>query len=352
MPRSRAGAPALGWIIVTDLLVSEMPPVQRARVNGVELAYWEVGERGDAPPVVLCHGFPEIAFSWRAQLKAFAEAGRWAVAYDARGYGLSSVPAGVAAYTMEALVGDLLALTRHLGAERGIWCGHDWGGLVVWQAALMAREATAGVIGLNTPFLPRGSLDPVSLMRDRLGEDHYIVRFQEGRDSDELFARDVDRTMRFFMRRPGALREGFSGEAAGSGVGGRGLPLQKMLEAYDPARDDAQFLSDAERAVFVRAFARTGFTGGIDWYRNMTGNWERAAALAQRVDAPALMITAELDAALPPALAEPMRAHVADLEMHELKGVGHWSQQEAPGEVNRLMLDWLDRRFPQGRASA
>ena len=334
---------------MTDLLVSEMPPVQHARVNGVELAYWEVGRRGEGPPVVLCHGFPEIAFSWRAQLRALAQAGRWAVAYDARGYGLSSVPDDVGAYTMEALVGDLLALTRHLGSERGIWCGHDWGGLVVWQAALMAREATAGVIGLNTPFIPRWPIDPVELMRTRLGDDHYIVRFQEGHDSDRLFAQDVDKTMRFFMRRPGAGREGFN---AAEGVGGRGLPLQKMLEAFDPGRDGQQLLSDDERAVFVRAFQRTGFTGGIDWYRNMTGNWERAAGLEQRVDAPALMITAELDAALPPALDEPMRAHVADLELHELAGVGHWSQQEAPGEVNRLVLDWLDRRFPLDGAAA
>ena len=330
---------------MTDLLVSAMPPVQRARVNGVELAYWEVGERGSsAPPVILCHGFPEIAFSWRHQLKALGEAGRWAVAYDARGYGLSDRPGDVAAYAMEALVADLVGLTRHLGAEQGVWCGHDWGGLVVWQAALMERAATAGVIGLNTPFLPRWPVDPITLFRQALGEDHYIVRFQEGPDSDRLFARDVDRTMRFFMRLPGAVRDAFN--AAGDAAPRRGLPLQKMLEVYDPSRDDQQFLSDEERAVFVRAFERSGFTGGIDWYRNMTGNWERAAALEQRVDAPSLMITAELDAALPPSLAEPMPQYVADLEMHQLKGVGHWSQQEAPDEVNRLMLAWLDRRFP------
>ena len=129
-----------------------------------------------------------------------------------------------------------------------------------------------------------------------------------------------------------------------------GFALQTALRSYDPGKDDHQLLSDEERAVYVRAFERTGFTGGIDWYRNMTGNWERAAALEQRVDAPSLMITAELDLALPPSLAAAMPAHVADLELHELKGVGHWSQQEAPDEVNRLMLDWLDRRFPQAPA--
>lgn len=329
-----------------DLLVSEMPPLRRAQVNGVELAYWEVGERGDAPPVVLCHGFPEIAFSWRHQLKALHEAGRWAVAYDARGYGLSSVPGEVEAYTMEVLVADLLGLTRHLGAERGIWCGHDWGGLVVWQAALMAREATAGVIGLNTPFIPRWPMDPIALFRQAFGPDHYIVRFQEGRDSDALFAQDVDKTMRFFMRAPRADgADTFSGDVAPDVA--RSLALQKALEAYDPSRDASQLLSDEERAVYVRAFERTGFTGGIDWYRNMTGNWERAATLEQRVDAPSLMIVAEKDLALPPSLAAAMHAHVADLELHELRGIGHWSQQEAPDEVNRLMLDWLDRRFPQ-----
>ena len=334
---------------MTDLLVSAMPPVQRAHVNGVELAYWEVGERGSAPPVILCHGFPEIAFSWRHQLEAFAAAGRWAVAYDARGYGGSSAPAEVSAYTMEALVADLVGVLDHLGAEQGVWCGHDWGGLVVWQAALMARARTAGAVGLNTPFIPRWPVDPITLFRSAFGDDHYIVKFQEGDESDRLFAEDVDRTMRFFMRLPGAAREGFN--AAPEGEPRRGLPLQKMLRAYDPAADTQQFLTDDERAVFVRAFQATGFTGGIDWYRNMVGNWERAAALEQRVDAPALMITAELDAALPPALAAAMPAHVADLELHELKGVGHWSQQEAPEQVNRLMLDWLDRRFPKASTS-
>ncbi len=333
---------------MTDLLETAMPPVQRARVNGVELAYWEVGERGAAPPVILCHGFPEIAFSWRHQLDAFAKAGRWAVAYDARGYGLSDRPADVSAYAMEVLVADLVGLTDHLGAERGIWCGHDWGGLVVWQAALMERARTAGVIGLNTPFIPRWPIDPIALFRNAFGPDHYIVKFQEGHDSDWLFAEDVDRTMRFFMRAPRALEgeaAGFSGDASAPDPR-RSLALQTALRAFDPAKDDNGFLSEDELAVFVRAFQRTGFTGGIDWYRNMTGNWERAGALEQRVDAPSLMIVAEKDLALPPRLAEPMPAHVADLELHELKGIGHWSQQEAPEEVSRLMLDWLDRRFP------
>ena len=332
---------------MTDLLQTDMPARKRARVNGVELAYWEVGAPRGAPPVMLCHGWPEIAFSWRHQLKAFAEAGRWAIAYDARGYGLSDRPTEISAYRMETLVEDLVSLTRHLGAEQGVWCGHDWGGLVVWQAALMERAATAGVIGLNTPFIPRWPVDPITLFRNALGEDHYIVRFQEGREGDAVFMQDLERTMRFFMRLPGAMKDGFN---AGEGAPRRGLPLQKMLAAYDPASDRKQFLSDDEIAVFVRAFQRTGFTPGIDWYRNMVGNWERAAALEQRVDAPALMITAELDAALPPQLADAMPAHVADLELHKLKGVGHWSQQEAPAEVNRLMLDWLDRRFPQDPA--
>lgn len=335
---------------MTDLLTTAMPPVKRARVNGVELAYWEVGERGAAPPVILCHGFPEIAFSWRHQLAAFAEAGRWAVAYDARGYGLSDRPSEVSAYTMETLVADLVGLTDHLGAETGVWAGHDWGGLVVWQAALMERARTAGVIGLNTPFIPRWPVDPITLFRNAFGSDHYIVRFQGGHDSDRLFAADVDKTLRFFMRAPGGAEgrggeDGFGGET--DPLHARTLALQKGLEAYDPARDTRQLLTADELAVYVRAFQTTGFTGGIDWYRNMTGNWERAAALEQRVDAPSLMITAEKDMALPPRLADAMPAHVADLELHELKGIGHWSQQEAPEQVNRLMLEWLDRRFPQ-----
>lgn len=323
-------------------LETMMPPVQRAKVNGVEIAYYEAGPREGAP-VVLCHGFPELAFSWRHQIKALADAGRWVIAPDQRGYGLSSKPDGVAEYDMEHLTGDLVGLLDHLGVGEAVFCGHDWGGIVVWQLPLMRRERVAGVIGLNTPFLPRSPVDPIVIFEKRFGPDMYIVWFQKPDEPEAVLGADPEKTMRFFMRKPRALAQ-----AAEPPAGGSTFAFKQLLERFDPSDRGAQFLSEDELAVFVEAFREGGFAGPVNWYRNFGRNWERSEGLPNRIDGlPCLMITAELDAVLRPEMAEPMKLLVGDLETHMVEGSGHWTQQEKPDEVNRLILDWLDRRFPK-----
>jgi pimeloyl-ACP methyl ester carboxylesterase len=322
---------------------TQMPPVQRAEVSGIELAYYEAGPR-EGVPIVLCHGFPELAFSWRHQLKALGEAGRWVIAPDQRGYGLSSRPEAVADYDMEHLTGDLVGLLDQLGVEKAIFCGHDWGGIVVWQAALMHPARVAGVIGLNTPFMPRAPADPIALMRMRFGPDMYIVWFQTPGDADAVLGADVEKTMRFFMRRPAGLATAV--EPASEG--GSTFAFKQLLQQWDASDIGGQLLDAEELAAFVETFQRTGFTGGINWYRNFTRNWERSEGLPERIDGlPCLMITAELDAVLSPAMAEGMPGMIGDLEMHMVHGSGHWTQQEKPEEVNALILHWLDRRFPK-----
>ena len=343
-------------------LTASMPPVQFAEVNGVRMAYYEVGPRGVGTPVVFCHGFPEIAYSWRHQLKAMEAAGRWAIAPDQRGYGLTPGPETVEAYDIEHLTGDLVGLLDHLGAPKAIWCGHDWGGIVVWQMPLRHPDHTAGVIGLNTPFYPRSPVDPIAIMRARMGDEMYIVHFQTPGEADAILARDVRKTMNFFMRRPmpsggvagGGLLDAFSGEGsrgmASERKPGEGsvFPLVRMIEAYDPAFDARpRFLTDDEFDVFAETFERTGFTGGINWYRNMTRNWDRSADLPTDIHVPSLMVMAEKDAVLPPAAADGMETYVKDLEKQLVAGSGHWTQQEAPEQTNRIILDWLDRRFRQ-----
>ncbi|ACG78687.1 epoxide hydrolase [Phenylobacterium zucineum HLK1] len=319
-----------------------MPEPNRVRVNGVEIGYYEAGPR-QGVPVVLCHGFPELAFSWRHQIKALAAAGRWVIAPDQRGYGLSSKPDAVPDYDMAHLTGDLVGLLDHLGVEKAIFCGHDWGGIVVWQMPLMHPERVAGVIGLNTPFLPRAPADPIAIFRHRFGPDMYIVWFQTPDEPEAVLGEDVAKTMRFFMRRPSALRT-----AAAQPEGGSSFAFRDLLRAWDGADGGDQLLSPDELAVFVETFEAGGFFGPVSWYRNFTRNWERAEGLPGRVDGlPCLMITAELDAVLTPEMAEPMKGLVGDLETHMVKGSGHWTQQEKPGEVNVLILDWLDRRFPK-----
>jgi pimeloyl-ACP methyl ester carboxylesterase len=327
-----------------------MPAVAYADTNGARLAYYEVGPRVGVP-VIFCHGFPELAFSWRHQLQAFEAAGRWAIAPDQRGYGLTGGPAAVEAYDIEALTGDLVALLDHLGVEKAIFCGHDWGGIVVWQMPLRHPDRVAGVIGVNTPFMPRPPADPIAILRRRFGPDMYIVKFQEPGVADAVLAADVHRTMSFFMRRPPAgappASGGLAGGDADSAAPTSSFALLNMLLAWDPTSDPREpFLTDAELAVFVETFERTGFTGAINWYRNFTRNWEGSAGIVDHVSAPALMIMAELDAVLPPSAADGMEAFAPDLERALIKGSGHWTQQEKPDEVNSVILNWLARRFP------
>jgi pimeloyl-ACP methyl ester carboxylesterase len=325
---------------------TEMPPVQHAKVNGIDLAYYEAGPR-QGVPIVLCHGFPELAFSWRHQIKALADAGRWVIAPDQRGYGGTSRPEAVTDYDMEHLTGDMAGLLDHLGVEKAIFCGHDWGGFVVWQMPLFHPDRVAGVIGLNTPFMPRAPMDPIALMRMRFGPDMYIVWFQKPGEADAVLSRDTAKTMSFFMRKPAELGVVRPPDPPPEGQSTFALGL--MLEAWDGANDPrGEFLSREELSVFIETFRKTGFTGGINWYRNFTRNWERAESLPGRLDRlPCLMITAELDAVLPPSAAEGMGAFISDLETQLVKGSGHWTQQEKPDDVNRLILDWLDRRFPR-----
>ena len=186
---------------MSDILARQMPPVQYAKTNGVDMAYYEVGPR-EGVPVIFCHGFPELAFSWRHQLRAFEAAGRWAIAPDQRGYGLTDRPGPVEAYDIENLTADLIGLMDHLGVEKAIFCGHDWGGIVVWQMPLRHPDRTAGVIGLNTPFMARSPADPIAIMRHRMGDEMYIVHFQKPGEADAVLDGDPAKAMNFFMRRP------------------------------------------------------------------------------------------------------------------------------------------------------
>lgn len=326
---------------MSETLARQMPPVKYADTNGIRMGYYEVGKR-EGVPVVFCHGFPELAFSWRHQLRAFDAAGRWAIAPDQRGYGVTSRPEKVSDYDIAHLTDDLAGLLDALGIEKAIFCGHDWGGMVVWQMALRHPDRTAGVIGVNTPFLPRGPMDPIAMMRMAMGEDMYIVWFQKPGVADAALGADAERSIRFFMRKPFESLEEYMKRPAEE----RTLALSAALQMYDAQNDPLQFLTDDEIKAFAETFAATGFTGGINWYRNFTRNWEASEGLTEKVPMPSLMIMAENDVVLSPAMAEGMEQYVPDLEKYLVKGSGHWTQQEKPEEVSRVLLNWLGRRFP------
>jgi pimeloyl-ACP methyl ester carboxylesterase len=143
----------------------EMPPLKFVQTNGIRMGYYEAGPVSDTPPMVLCHGWPELAFSWRHQIKALSEAGIRVIAPDQRGYGATDRPEPVEDYDIEHLTGDLVGLLDHLGIDKAIFVGHDWGGFIVWQMPLRHIGRVAGVVGINTPHTNRAWADPIELLR-------------------------------------------------------------------------------------------------------------------------------------------------------------------------------------------
>ena len=228
----------------------EMPPSRFAEINGVRLRFYEAGPIGDRPPMVLCHGWPEIAFTWRRQIKALSEAGIRVIAPDQRGFGASEAPQAVADYDVDRLTGDLVGLLDELGIEKAIFVGHDWGGFVAWEMPIRHPSRVAGVVALNTPHLPRAPVDPIALLRKRYGERMYIVQFQNpGREPDQIFAAHVDKLFDAFLRAPTPARA-VSSEGAIAGVGASArinLDFPAMVAAYDPARDTRRRLLRARK---------------------------------------------------------------------------------------------------------
>ena len=316
------------------------PEPRMVRTNGIDMAVYEAGPKNGFP-VVLCHGFPELAYSWRYQLPALAAAGFRAIAPDQRGYGRTSRPADVQAYDMPHLTGDLAGLLDALELEKAVFCGHDWGGLVVWQMPLYHEKRVAGVIGVNTPFLPRAPIDPIAGMRAVFGEDMYIVYFQKPGIADAVLSNDVAKSFRFFMRKNGMRAEDYAKLPQEQ----RRLALVHALQTDEKNWPGEPLMPEDEQNVFVDTYKRTGFTGGINWYRNITRNWEISANQEQKVRVPGLMIMAEDDVVLSPAMADGMEQYVPDLERVLIKRCGHWTQQEHPEETNRAIIDWLKRRF-------
>lgn len=153
------------------------------KANGLDMAVYEAGS---GFPVVFCHGWPELGFSWRHQMEPLAKAGFHAIAPDQRGYGRTSCPEAVEDFDIEHLTADLCGLLDSFGYEKAVFVGHDWGGSVVWSMSLLHPDRVAGVVGVNTPFSPRGDVDPIAMMKTVFGEKMYIVQFQERGKADAI----------------------------------------------------------------------------------------------------------------------------------------------------------------------
>lgn len=333
---------------LAPLPLAHMPVPRFVEANGIRLCVYEAGPKDSrVPPVVLLHGFPELAFSWRAQIRDLAAAGIRVIAPDLRGYGQSDRPSAIESYDMATLTGDVVGLLDALAIERAIICGHDWGGLIGWQFPLIYPARTAGVIGLNTPFLPRAPVDPIMAFRAIYGEDMYIVFFQTPDIPESLFDADTARTMRFFMRRTRLSIAEFNALPAER----RNLALQKSFQAFESKDDPTEifglksFLSEDELAIYASSFAQSGFRGPVNFYRNLSRNWQASSGFPTRIDVPALMVMADRDVVLQPRFADGMEANIADLTKVLITDCGHWTQQEKPAETSAAMVAFLRAKF-------
>ncbi|WP_139333495.1 alpha/beta fold hydrolase [Mycobacterium sp. SP-6446] len=306
--------------------------------NGVQLRVVEAGDRG-APTVVLAHGFPELAYSWRHQIPALAEAGYHVLAPDQRGYGGSSAPDAIEAYNIHELTADIVGLLDDVGAGRAVWVGHDWGAPVAWHAPLLHPDRVSAVVGLSVPPLPRSHVAPTKAWRKLFGENFfYILYFQEPGVADAELNADPARVIRRMM---GGLRTSGGQDAlvrmATPGPAG----FIDRLPEPDGLPD---WISQDELDRYIEEFSRTGFTGGLNWYRNFDRNWETTPELdGAKISVPCLFIGGSADPVLSFTRADRASQVVSGpYRQVMLDGAGHWLQQERPDEVNAALLDFLN----------
>ena len=305
--------------------------------DGFRLAAYASGPV-DGVPVVLIHGWPELAYSWTNTVPALVEAGYRVVAYDLLGFGRSDAPQELEHYTIANLVGHLQAVLDHYALPRAVLVGHDWGGIILWHAVRMLKSRTVAAVSISTPHVGRPPVDPMRIFERRYGPEHYFLRFRDApTETAALFDRDPDAVFRMMLR----------GTPPGTELEPRMTHLPARLQDYfDAGTPDlpGPVVTPEQRAVYAEGYARTGFLPGMNLYRNTTANWEFADGLDTTIRVPSLMISPADDVFLPPSTTEPMVETVPDLTRVTIPACGHWAMWDAPDAVNAAMLDWLSER--------
>jgi pimeloyl-ACP methyl ester carboxylesterase len=312
------------------------------QTNGIQM---HIAEAGEGPVVLLCHGFPELWYSWRHQLPALAAAGFHAVAPDMRGYGRTDAPPNVESYTILHLVGDMVGVLDALGAKNAVIVGHDWGSLVAWSAAQLRPDRFRGVVGMSVPFVPRAPMPPTRLMKVMAGERFmYILYFQEPGKAEAELEADTERSLRMILYSA-------SGSVPSDHAWNFELPKNAgfLTGMTDPPELPA-WLTPDDLSVYADEFARTGFRGGLNWYRNFDRNWELTAAWQDaKVTIPSAFVGGLRDMVVTGPggteegpMVKALPSYVTDLRSKTLiAGAGHWNQQEKPAETNAALLEFL-----------
>ncbi|MCB2412298.1 alpha/beta hydrolase [Demequina sp. TTPB684] len=307
---------------------SAFPEPTLVSVNGVELEVFEAGQVNFGKPIVLCHGWPEHAYSWRHQVPALVAAGYHVIVPNQRGYGNSSRPTEVTDYDLTHLTGDLVALLDYYGYKDATFVGHDWGAMVVWGLTLLHPERVTQVINLSLPYQERGEMPWIEGMEQFLGGDFYFVHFnRQPGVADAVLDANTSQFLRNLYRKnlPAVPPE-------------PGMMMINLAQAKTPAGDPV--MSDADLGVYISAFERSGFTGSINWYRNLDRNWHLLAEVEPVIQQSALMVYGEQDMV---AKSANLAQFVPNVDVVSLD-CGHWIQEELPEQLNDLMVAWLEKQ--------
>ena len=305
--------------------ITNFPSSNLITLNGIELEVFEAGQENRGNPIVLCHGWPEHAYSWRHQMPALAAAGYHVIVPNQRGYGNSSRPEDVTQYDIAHLTHDLAALLDHFGYNDAVFVGHDWGANVIWNMAILHPTRVKKIINLALPYQARTPMPWIAFMETVFGEDNYFVHFNRKPGVADAI---LNGNARLFLRN--LFRKNLPALPPEPG-----MMMINLAQAEKPLGEPV--MSEAELDVFVSSFAETGFTGSINWYRNMDRNWDLLANVDPIVRQPALMIYGTQDM-IPPS--ENLTDFVPDVDVVSLE-CGHWIQQEKPKETTDAILGWL-----------
>jgi pimeloyl-ACP methyl ester carboxylesterase len=315
--------------------------MQTLDVNGLRM---QVAVQGSGPLALLCHGFPELWVSWRAQLDALAAAGYRAVAPDMRGSGGTSAPDDATAYTQLHLVGDMVELVRALKETQAVIVGHDWGAPVAWNAALLRPDVFRAVVGMSVPYAPPGRVEMLSALSQAGIHDFYLQYFQMPGLAEAELERDVGAS----IRRIHFCASGEGQDLLGRPVFGAVEPALGFLGHLVEPSSLPAWWNEADIAHCIAEFTRTGFRGGLNWYRNIGRSWELLAPWrGQIIRQPSMFIAGASDDVLRFPSSNTQienfgRTLPALRGCHILEGAGHWIQRERARAVNALLIGFLD----------
>jgi pimeloyl-ACP methyl ester carboxylesterase len=318
---------------------SHLPEIshRQVRANGIQM---HIAEAGTGFPVICLHGFSELWHSWRFQLPAIAAAGFHAVAPDQRGYGRTDAPRDIESYSMRHLTADIVGLIDALGARQAVLVANDWGSGVAWACAQLYPERVAAMFHLNIPYAKRGEEPPTTFIgKFAGGRFNFALYLQQPGVAEAELEKDPKDTLRRFRHAlsgdapPGTVEYLFMKKPAGT----------PMLEGMPRPSKQPSWFTDADLEYQAAEFARTGFRGGLNWYRNMDRDWRELPQLgATTIKQPVSYMGGRRDPTVIYAPMDPMIAAVPKLrQIKYLEGCGHWVQEERSEDVNRELIEFL-----------